>query len=390
LNSTLVAIQFALSLVLLIGAGLLLKSFQKLESVSLGFNPDKLLTMQVALPRSTYQKPEQASQFYQNLINRLRSSPGLQGAGTTVNLPFGEDGNSDGFIIEGREQQKADSKENEQANLQVSMPGTFQVMGIPLLRGRDFQETDTADSPLVAIIDEPLAQRYWPAGDAIGKRIETTGDHEWMTIIGIVGAVKHNGLAEKVEPHIYTTMAQTPQSNAYLVVRARGDFAGAVPTIRSEVRQVDPNIPVYQVHPMTELIGSTLSNQKLTNLLLTSFSVLALLLAAVGIYGTMSVYVASRTNEFGIRLALGAQPSNLIRSVLREGLMLTLSGVVVGIAGAFLLTRTITSLLFEVSPTDPIVFTGIPLLLFVVAMASCFAPALRASRIDPIEALRYE
>ena len=390
LNSALVALQFALSLILLIGAGLLLKSFQKLESVSLGFNPDKLLTMQVSLPRSAYQQPEQAVQFFDNLLNRMRNNPEIQSAGITANLPFGDDGNSDGFIIEGREELNKQSEQNEQANLQVSTPGTLQVMGVPLLGGRDFEVTDTADSPLVAIIDEPLARRYWPNGDAIGKRIETTGDQQWMTIVGIVGAVKHFGLAETPEPHIYTPMTQNPQTGAYLVIRARGELTTVVPAIRQELKQVDPNIPVYQIHPMTELISVTLNSQKLTNILLTAFSILALLLAAVGIYGTMSVYVGSRIHEFGIRLALGAQPVKLLRSVLGEGLLLTLAGVVLGTGGALLLTRTITSLLFEVSATDPVIFTAIPLLLFLVAIASCFAPAVRASRVDPLVALRYE
>jgi putative ABC transport system permease protein len=231
---------------------------------------------------------------------------------------------------------------------------------------------------------------YWPDGDALGKRVETTGDMQWMTIVGVVRGVKQDELGEKLQPHIYAPLAQSPALLSKLVIRTDSAQSGMVAAVRNEVSALDRDIPIYAIRSMNAVIGRTLNSQKLTNLLLTAFSVLALLLAAVGIYGTMSLYVGSRRNEFGIRLALGAQPVVLLRSVLREGLVLIAAGVGVGLAGALALTRTMTSLLFEVSPTDPGVFAAVSVVLIVVALSACFVPARRASRVDPITALRCE
>jgi predicted permease len=306
-------------------------------------------------------------------------------------LPFADGGNVDGFIVEGREPPEGQPvSQTEQAEIQSVTPGTFQTLNIPLLQGRDFQPADKANTPLVAIIDEPLARRYWPAGDAIGRRIQTTGDRQWMTIVGIVGGIKHQSLAEEKQPHIYAPLAQAPSPRASFVVRTDGPPSAAVSTFRAAISQVDADMPLYMVRSMTEIIGETLGTQRLTNMLLTAFAMLALTLAAVGIYSTMSLYVGSRTKEFGIRLALGAEPGALRRLVLRQGLLLTGAGVVIGVAGALALTRTIQSLLFEVSPTDPFVFTAIPLLLVVVSVLACYTPARRATKVDPLVALRDE
>jgi predicted permease len=389
-NSVLVAAQFALSFVLLIGAGLLLKSFQRLESVDLGFNPEKMLTMSISLPARKFTKPQQSTQFYQSLIDRVRNLPGIRAAGLTATLPLAGDGNSDGFMVEGHEPSKGSSGSQVQAQLMSMTPGSLQAMGIALRRGRDFLETDGSDSPLVAVVDETLARMYWPDGDAIGKRVETTGDLQWMTIVGVVGGIKQYDLAEKLQPHIYAPLAQAPTRQAALVIRTDSAANASIAAVRGEVQQLDPDIPLYSIRSMDDVIGRTLSSQRLTNLLLTAFSVLALLLAAVGIYGTMSLYVGSRKNEFGIRLALGAQPGVVLRLVLREGMLLIASGIAIGIGGALVLTRAIASLLFEVSPTDPVVFAGVPLLLVLVALVACFVPARRASRVDPMVALRCE
>ena len=391
LNSALVAVQFALSVVLLIGAGLLLKSFQRLQSVDLGFSPEQTLTMVATLPQAKYPDDEHALRFYNGALDELRNAPGIRAAGLTTNLPFAEGGSSDGFIVEGQEVPAGSNpSETEQAEIQSVTPGTFQALGIPLLQGRDFQPSDNSKSLLVAIIDEPLARRYWPKGDAIGKRIETTGDREWMTIIGIAGGIKHLSLSEEKEPHIYMALEQAPAPRALFVARTDGPPAANVPTFRAAIRRIDPDMPLYMVRSMTEIIGETLSTQRLTNILLTGFAVLALLLAAVGIYSTMSLYVGSRTKEFGIKLALGAQPKTLRRAVLGQGLLLTGAGVVAGVAGALVLTRTIKSLLFEVSATDPVVFTAIPLLLVIVSLVACYTPARRATRVDPLIALRQD
>jgi len=381
----------ALSLVLLIGAGLLLKSFQRLESVNLGFNAENTLTMVASLPRTKYDSDEKALHFYDSAIENLRNAPGIRSVGLTTNLPFTEGGEVDGFIVEGQEPPEgANVTHLEQAELQSITPGTFQTLGIPLLQERDFSAGDNSKSPPVAIIDETLARRYWPAGDAIGKRIETGGDRVWMTIVGIVGGIKHNSLAEEKWPHIYMALAQYPDSRAALVVRTDGPPNAAIATFRAAIRQVDADMPLYMVRSMTEIVEQTLSTQRLTNILLTAFAILALTLAAVGIYSTMSVFVGSRTKEFGIKLALGAQPSTLRRAVMRQGLWLTAAGVVVGIVGALALTRTIRSLLFEVSATDPLIFTAVPVLLVVVSLVACYTPARRATKVDPLIALRDE
>jgi predicted permease len=272
----------------------------------------------------------------------------------------------------------------------VVTPGAFQALGIPLLQGRDFQTSDQDKAPLVVIVDEPFVRRYWPAGDALGKRVQNTGDRQWMTIVGVVAGIKHISLAEEKRPHLYRALAQFPDARASFVVRTAGPPATTISAFRAAIRQVDQDMPLYMIRSMPEIIGQTLSTQRLTNILLTTFAVLALLLAAVGVYSTMSVYVGSRTKEFGIKLALGAQPGTLRRAVMRQGLWLTAAGVLVGVTGALVLTRTIKSLLFEVSATDPVVFTAIPLLLVLVSLLACYTPARRATKVDPLVALRDE
>ena len=390
LNSALVAVQFALSLVLLIGAGLLLKSFHRLESVNLGFNAENTLTMVANLPRAKYDNQEKALQFYGSAIERLRNSPGIKSVGLTSNLPFVDGGSVDGFVVEGQEPLENAGTQIEQAEMVSVTPGTFQTLNIPLLQGRDFQTSDDAKSLPVTIIDEPLARRYWPAGDAIGKRIKTGGNNAWLTIVGIAGGIKHLSLAEEIRPHMYFPIAQSPDGRAWFMVRTEGPPTAAIPTFRAAIKQVDPDMPLFLVRTMTDIIDQTLGTQRLTNILLTAFALIALTLAAVGIYSTMSVYVGSRTKEFGIRLALGAEPGALRRVVLRQGMLLTAIGVIVGIGGAFALTRMIASLLFEVSATDPVVFTAIPLLLVIVSLMACYTPARRATKVDPLVALRDE
>jgi predicted permease len=391
LNSALVAVQFALSLVLLIGAGLLLKSFQRLESVDLGFKPGNTLTMVATLPQSKYDNAEKALRFYDTAIENLRNSRGVIAAGATDNLPFGDAGNVDGVIVEGQEPPEgANVSQTEQAEIQTVTPGTFDALGIEILQGRDFSRIDHSNSMPVAIVDEPFVRRYWPQGLEFPKRIQTTGDRQWMLVIGVVAGVKHLNLMEEKRPHIYLPMSQYPSPRASIIARTDGPPQNIVPAFRAALRQVDADIPLYSVRPMTEIIGQTLSTQRLTNFLLTAFAIIALTLAAVGIYSTMSVYVGSRTKEFGIRLALGAQPGALRRAVMRQGLWLTGAGVIVGVLGALALTRTIKSLLFEVSATDPLVFTAIPVLLVMVSLIACYTPARRATKVDPLVALRDE
>ena len=385
-NSALVAAQFALAFVLLIGAGLLLKSLQRLQSVPLGFDPDNLITMSISLPARKYSTPERTVIFYEGLSDQLKSLPGISEAGLTTYVPFSGGGNSDNFIVEGRNP----AGEDLQTNLLSITPGHLQAMEIPLRYGRDFLATDNRNSQRVAIVDETMAGMFWPEGEAIGKRVQTTGDQEWMTIVGVAGATKASGFDEDLQPHIYSPLAQAPDLNVQLVVKSDASQDATVTAVRSAVAGLDSEIPLYSVRSMNEVIDRTLNSQRLTNLLLTSFSLLALLLASVGIYGTMSLFVASRKTEFGIRLALGARPWMLLRSVLGEGLILILIGVGIGTAASMALTQAISTQLFEVSPTDPTVFSGVALILILVALFACFAPALRSSRVDPMIALRHE
>ena len=382
-TGALVASQFAISLILLVGAGLLLKSFARLQAVEMGFNPRGVLTMKVSVPSS-----QPSSLFLQNLAAAARLIPGAHFAGVATNIPFARDGNEDNFLIEGQDNPASTSAEREQGEFQAVGRGTFQTLGIPLLSGRDFSDADNATAPPVAIIDETLARRYFPKGDALGRRIESGGDREWMTIVGIAGGVKQSSLAEEMAPHIYTSINQNTPPTAYLLVRTDGSPDLLVAPLRAAIRELNRDVPVYQIRPLDNLIEETLSSQRLTNLLLTSFSFVALALAAVGIYGTMSLYVGNRTAEFGIRVALGARPFGLMSAVLKEGFILASAGAAAGLIGSLALTRAMTTLLFQVSATDPQVFVAIPALLVVVAMMACYVPARRAARVDAMISIR--
>jgi putative ABC transport system permease protein len=391
MNSGLVAAQFALSLILLVGAGLLLKSFQRLLSVSPGFQPENVLAMRLALSGNKYTNADHWIQFYETLIEKVRSLPGVQSAGIGLNLPLSGEQMGDSYRVDGREAQPGDPALG--ALICPVSPGYFQTMRIPLLHGRDFLVSDRDTSQLVAIVDQTLARRHWPNGDAVGKRIRFDWSNNWMTIVGVAGDVKNSNLAEPMKAHLYLAYAQKQwpfMRGMYVTVRTATEPTMTTAAIRNEVRQVDPDLPVLSIRTMTTVIDDTLSRQRLINALLTSFALAAALLAAIGVYGVMSVYVSARRTEFGIRLALGAQPGNLLRAVLRQGLQFVGAGIALGIAGALALTRTMTGLLFEVSGADPVVFTSVSLLLLGVALLACWLPAWRATKVDPMVALRAE
>src|SRR5262249_47985381 len=373
INRALVAAQLALSLVLLLGAGLLLRSFGRLISADPGFRTEGVLSMRLSLPFRT--KPQKALQTYEGLLDRVREVPGVRAAGIVNELPFTGDSTSDGYIVEGHDPQPGGVQ--PQIQIRDVTPGYFESMGIPLIQGRDILQTDSEGSQLVAVIDDTMARRHWPEGDAVGKRLRMTGDPPWYTIVGVVGGIKDNNLADRLEPHMYRAMAQAPDQIVHLAIHTN-DIAAAAIAVRHAISEIEPNLPVSDIRAMNERVARTLNSQRLINLLLGGFAVLALPLAAVGIYSVISLYVSSRTTEFGIRLALGARPASLVRSVLGEGLLLAAFGIGAGIAGALALTHTIASLLFEVSATDPIVFFAAPLLLGAIAMLACYVPARRA------------
>jgi putative ABC transport system permease protein len=396
LNSTLVVVQLALSLVLLIGAGLVLKSFQNLMHVDPGFDADKVLTM--ILPVSDKKgTPEQLLALYQRLLDDVRSLPGVNSAAISSNIPFSGRPVADGHNVEGMEPTGGAAP---QAEIKVVSPGYFKTMGMTLLQGRDFNQSDIFNNPetdmglLVAVVDQTLARTYWPDGNAIGKRIRTN-DPEWFTIVGVVSNVKEQSLATDARPHLYLTSNQLGfayggargQFQMYLVVNTDKPAAVA-PLIRERVKAQDPDVPVYAVSTMTENITRLVGTQRLINFLLTTFSVIALLLAAIGTYGVMSVSVNSRTPEFAIRQALGAQPSTLLVSVLKQGLILAAIGIAIGLLGSWYLTQAISSQLFGVSATDPWVFTVTSVILVAVALLASFLPARRAAQTDPAVVLR--
>lgn len=396
LNSTLVVVQLALSLVLLVGAGLVMKSFRNLMRVEPGFDENKVLTMIVPVS-SKKGNPDQLLGFYQRLLDDVRSLPGVNGAAIASNIPFSGRSVVDAHNVEGME---APGGEAPQAEMKVVGPGYFRAMGMTLLQGRDFDNSDYFNNPetdmgrLVAVIDQKLAHMYWPNGDAVGKRIRT-GDPEWFTIIGVVSSVKEQSLQNEALPHLYLTPNQVgfiyaqsrDQKRMFLVVNTDNPSALA-PVIRGRVQALDPDVPVYSVATMNENIWKQIGALRLINFLLTAFSVIALLLAAIGTYGVMSVSVNSRTPEFAIRQALGAQPRSLLVSVLKQALILAAIGIVVGLVGSWGITRAISSQLFGVSTTDPLVFIVTPLILVLVALLASFLPARRASQTDPAVVLR--
>jgi predicted permease len=394
LNNSLVAAQVALSLVLLIGAGLLLKSFAHLLAVNPGFQPENLLTMRISVSDKRYDSPEKVLRFYEDLTDRVRGLPGVRAAGLISKLPVQSDGgDADGYVVEGHEKP---GHVQPNAFMQVAFPGYFQALGIPLLRGRDFSSADSADTEPVAIADETLARLYWPDGNAIGKRIRfgwDTSERAWMTIVGVAGDVKHTGLATPAYPHLYMPAMQREGrrlQQMHLAVRTTASPAAAAAMIREQVRQIDANVPVFAVRTMPEIVAESLNSQRLTNILLGSFAAVALLLAALGIYGVMSLSVTGCTREFGIRMALGAQRRDVFRLVVGEGMGIAAAGVVVGVLGALGATRFLQTLLFETSPFDPATFVGVALVLGGAAFVACYLPARRATRVDPIVALRYE
>jgi putative ABC transport system permease protein len=388
LRAVLVVADVALSLVLLIGAGLLIKSFGRLQDVSPGFQPQGLLTMQVSLPAFKYREANQIRAFYEATIEGIKSIPGVQAAGAVSDLPLSGSVHSGSFNIEGSPATPGDELH---ADIRSATPEYFQTMQIPLLKGRFFTDQDTREGRPVAIIDETLAQHYFPNEDPLGKRVEfQQGKPIWREIVGVVGRVKHKALDVEFKDNLYSPHAQVSYSTMFLVVRTVNDPMSLVSAVRGSIKAVDKDQPVHKVTAMEQLLADSLGQRRLSVMLFGLFAAVAMVLAAVGLYGVISYSVTQRTNEIGIRMALGAERSDIFKMVIGQGLALTLAGVGLGLAGAFALTRVMSSLLFNVTPTDPVTFALVPLLLAGAALVACFVPARRATRVDPMVALRCE
>jgi predicted permease len=387
INNGLVVTQLSLSVVLLVAAGLVLKSFERLARVDLGFHPENITSISLPLPQRMNDAAAMAA-FVRTSLEQVRAVPGVKAASLSWTLPFEGGGNVDGFIIEGRPA-PANGAEEQMMQIAVS-PGHFSLLGIPMLSGRDFTTADDSTGAFVAVVDETMATRYWHGADAIGKRIRTGGDDVWYTVVGIVGSVRDLDAATAGMPHLYVSIPQAGGNRLSLALKTSGDAATVLPAVRRAISQIEPSIPLEGVRKLTDIVDFSFASRRLIKILLSGFALLAVTLAGVGIYGVMSLHVANRSREFGIRLAVGAEPSRLVGLVLGEGALLALAGVAVGVIGALIATRWIQSLLYDVSATDPVVFAVLPLTLALIALAACYLPARRAARSDPLIALRSE
>jgi putative ABC transport system permease protein len=391
LRSLLVVVETTLALVLLVGAALLVNSFFRLSRVHPGFDTKNMLTLTVTLSGEKYSFDEQVLTFHQRLADRIQALPGVESVAWASNLPLS--GNHDRYGMPIEDRPEVAPPDRPSVERYVVSSSYLRTMRIPLLRGRVFTEKDDAHAPGVALINQTLAQRLWPGENPIGKRIRMGGGPDaWRTIVGIVGDVRHYGLALEPSMQAYVPHPQMlGQSSAHSwLIRARSDPANLAAAVRDAVWAVDPDQPAYGVLTLEQMAAASVAQERFTMVLLGIFATVALVLAAIGIYGVISYSVSQRTHEIGIRMALGAQPRDIFKLVVGQGMALTLAGVGVGLAGAFALTRFLESLLFGVSATDPVTFAGVALLLAAVALLACYIPARRAARVDPLVVLRYE
>ncbi len=388
LLATLVTAEVTLSLVLLAGAGLMLRSFTRLLRSSPGFVPQSVLTMNVALPEAKYGTNAQMVSFYTRVLERLGNLPGVASAAAGSSLPLLSNSTAS-FQIQGKPWSPS-----PHAFTDTVSPDYFRALAIPLLRGRAFEPRDTHGSSLVALVDEIAAEMYWHGENPLGQHVSFQGSPDqpmWLEIVGVVGSVRHgSALAPVRKGHLYLPQAQTPTRWAALVVRTSGDPALLASAVRQEVLAVDSEQPTFDIKTMQAVLSESVSQPRFNMVLLSIFGGLSLVLAAAGIYGVISYSVSQRTREIGIRMALGAQPRDVRALVVRQGLRLVLIGSVLGTAAALAATRLISNLLFGTRPTDPVTYVGVTLLLGAVAWFACWVPARRAARVDPTVALRYE
>ena len=389
LRRVLVVGEVALSLMLFIGAGLLMKSFWILTRVNPGFQADNLLTLHVSLPEQKYPERAQVIEFYKNIPGRLSVLPGVAAVSAVNRLPISGGDPSGDLTIEGR---TFAAGEAPGVSFRRILPNYFRAMGIPLLHGREFDDRDNGGRPDVVIINQKMAQRYWPDGDAVGKRIKIgpTESEPWVTIVGVVGNVNHTGLDAEPDFATYEPHAKRPWSEMTLLVRTIGDPSSLAVPVQHELKNAENEILIEDVGTMKRRLELSVAPQRMNVVLLGTFAFIALVLAMAGIYGVMAHSVAQRTQEIGVRMALGAQLRDVLKMVLRSGISLALLGIAIGLAGAFALTRLMSKLLFGVTPTDAFTFASVAAILFVVALLACYIPARRATKVDPMVALRYE
>jgi len=387
----LVVSELALAVMLLIGAGLLVKSFWRLQRVDPGVDTDRVLTMQLALRGGRYADPQQVDAFYPRLLERIQALPGVRAAAASNSLPPDSTEFSDDFTVEGRP--AVPNQPPPIAYVIRVSPDYFRAFGIPLRSGRYFNAADSSNAPMVAVINETMARQFFPNEDPVGKRINTGDEREptlWR-IVGVVGDVKYNGLADEAQPAMYEPLIQATSYNVFLSVKTEtADPLSLAAAVRNEIRSLDRELPVTRVRTMEQRISTTVAQPRFGATLVALFAALALILASIGVYGVISYSVTQRTQEIGVRIALGARARDVLSLVLKQGMALTATGLGAGLIGSFALTRLMKTLLFGVSATDPLTFIVISLLLTAVALLACLVPARRAMRVDPMIALRSQ
>ena len=395
LRGALAIAEISLALILLVGAGLMMKSLYELMSVDPGFRPDRVLTMEMDLRTQQYFKDPAILNFWQQVLDRVRALPGVENAAVGTVVPLTGNHSRTDITIEGMALPKPGNYPHP--DYHEASPGFISTLGIPLLRGRTFTAADRQGAPLVGMVNATLARQYWPNNDPIGKRFmfghpDPTGKKppKWITVVGVVGDTKLYGLANPSRLEVYVSALQYPDSDMNLVVKSRIAPAALISAIRGAVASIDKNQPIFAISTMNQLVSESVATRRITLVLLGLFSALALVLAAIGVYGVISYSVAQRTHEIGIRMALGAQHKDVLRMILRQGVKLAVAGVAIGVIASLGLMQLMSSLLFGVRPGDPLTFSGVAILLVFVALLACYIPARRALRADPMVALRYE
>ncbi len=391
LRSVLAATEVALALVLLIGAGLMARSFLRLQDVNPGFDAQRVLTVGLFLPSTKYKEGPLVVAFYKELLSKVESLPGAISAGAIDTLPLDVGGNVLGFVIEGRPPQQP-GDDTPDAEHRVVSEDYFRTMGIPLLRGRLFEGQDGPNAPQAIVINETMAKRYFPGEDPLGKRINLGDPQEnpWLTIVGIVRDTRHEALSAEPYSQMYAVHTQAPRRSLALVVRTSGDPMSLVSAIRSRIADMDRDLPLSNMRTMDQILSESILRPRFNMLLITIFAVVAMVLASVGIYGVISYSVSQRTHEIGVRIALGAQPRDIFKMVVGQGLKLAVTGVGAGLVAAFALTRVMVSLLYGVEATDPVTFAAIAAALTSIVIMASYIPARRATKVDPMISLRYE